>query len=139
MSHDGSALPLGPDVRRAENALTNANGEHEVRESFVRTPMIEAVRDPRFVVDANTRDVVVLFGFDVGINDTDAKDTTSKVGDSEYKVAVTVTLSQDFEPFGNRDSMLPGPWGPWRCHEEEPVYRGSDCLCVEAGRARDIG
>ena len=41
--------------------------------------------------------------------------------------ALNVTLSQDSEPFGNRISgMLYGPSGPWRCHEEEPFYRGSD-------------
>ncbi len=109
MSHDGSALPLAPNVRRTENALTNANGDHEVRESFARTHMIEAVRNPRFVVDAATGDVVVLFAIDVDINDADAKDTTTKAGDSEYKVAVTV------------------PKGTYTVHEAERfhVQRGS--------------
>lgn len=90
LSHDGSALPLAPKVRRTENALTNANGENEVRESFVRTHMVEAVRDPRFVIDAKTGDVVVFFRIDVDLTEADAKDTTTKAGDSEYTVAVTV-------------------------------------------------
>ena len=89
-SHDGSRLPLAPTVRRTENALTNATGEAEVRESFARTHMVKAVRDPRFVVDPTTGDVVVYFQIDVDLSEEDAKDTTTKAGDSEYKVAVTV-------------------------------------------------
>ena len=89
-SHDGSRLPLATRVRRTENALTNANGEAEVRESFARTHMIEAIRDPRFIVDSTTGEVVVFFQIDVSIDEKDAKDTTTKAGGSEYKVAVTV-------------------------------------------------
>lgn len=90
LSHDGSALPLAPDVRRTENALTNASGEHEVRESFARTHMVEAVRDPRFFIDARSGDVVVFFAIDVDLSEADANATTTKAGGSEYKVAVTV-------------------------------------------------
>ena len=89
-THDGSRLPLAPTVRRTENALTNASGEHEVRESFERTRMVKAVRDPRFIVDAASGNVVVYFMIDVDLQEADAKDTTTKAGDSEYKVAVTV-------------------------------------------------
>lgn len=89
-SHDGSRLPLAPAIRRTENALTNATGEAEVRESFARTHMIEAVRDPRFVVDPANGDVVVFFRIDVDVSEADAQGTTTRAGDSEYKVAVTV-------------------------------------------------
>ena len=90
LSHDGSGLPLAPNVRRSENALTNANGDHEVRESFVRTHMVEGVRDARFFIDAAKGEVVVFFRADIDLKEVDAKDTTTRAGDSEYKVAVTV-------------------------------------------------
>lgn len=90
LSHDGSQVPLAPNVRRTENALTNANGEQEVRESFVRTHMVEAVRDARYIVDTAAGEVLVLFRIDVSIEEADAKDTTTRAGNSEYKVAVTV-------------------------------------------------
>ena len=90
LSHDGSKLPLAPNVRRTENALTNAVGENEVRESFARTHMVEAVREPRFIVDAAAGEVVVLFRIDIDLKEADAKDTTTRAGSSEYKVAVTV-------------------------------------------------
>ena len=90
LSHDGSKVPLAPNVRRTENALTNAIGEHEVRESFVRTHMVEAVREPRFIIDAAAGEVVVLFRIDVDLKEADAKDTTTRAGNSEYKLAVTV-------------------------------------------------
>lgn len=90
LSHDGSKLPLAPNVRRTENALTNAVGANEVRESFARTHMVEAVRDARFIVDAQAGEVVVLFRIDIDLKEADAKDTTTRAGNSEYKVAVTV-------------------------------------------------
>ncbi len=89
-THDASHLPLDPGVRRTENALTNATGDSEVRESFARTHMVKAVRDPRYVVDTAAGNVVVYFQIDVELDEADAKDTTTKAGKSEYKVAVTV-------------------------------------------------
>lgn len=89
LSHDGSKLPLAKNVRRTENALTNARGEHEVRESFKRTHMVEGVREARFYTDVAKGDVVVFFRGDVDLKEVDAKSVT-KAGDSEYKVAVTV-------------------------------------------------
>jgi hypothetical protein len=89
LSHDGSKLPLGPDVRRTENALTNARGPFEVRESFARTMMVEGVRDVRFYVDAPKGEVVVFFRLDVDLKAADAESTT-RAGNTEYKVAVTV-------------------------------------------------
>jgi hypothetical protein len=90
LAHEGSALPLAPQVRRTENALTNAVGDHEVRESFVRTHMVEGVRDARFYVDEAQGEVVVFFRADIDLKEAEAKDTTTRAGDSEYKVAVTV-------------------------------------------------
>ncbi len=90
-THDGSKLPLAPDIRRTENALTNARGPHQVRESFARTLMVEAVKEPRFIVDTRTSDVVVLFRLDIDLKPNQgAGDTTTKAGDAEYRVAVTV-------------------------------------------------
>ena len=90
ISHDGAALPLAPTIRRTENALTNAVGEHEVRESFARTRMVEAKRNVHFYPDTATGNVIVFFQIDVDLKDEDAKSTTTKAGNSEYKVAVTV-------------------------------------------------
>ena len=90
LSHDGSKIPLAPNLRRTENGLTNAISEHEVRESFVRTHMVEAVRDPRFIIDAAAGDVVVLFLLDIDLKEADAKATTTRAGNSDYPVAVTV-------------------------------------------------
>ena len=89
ISHNGAALPLAPTIRRTENALTNAVGEHEVRESFAHTHMVEDKRNVRFYPDPGTGNVVVFFQIDVDLKETDAKSTT-KAGNSEYKVAVTV-------------------------------------------------
>ena len=88
-AHDGSKLPLAASVRRTENALTNARGPFEVRESFARTHMIEALRDARFYTDVEKGEVVVYFRIDVDLKAADA-DSKTKAGDSEYKVAVTV-------------------------------------------------
>ena len=91
LSHDGSKLPLAPTVRRTENALTNAKGPYEVRESFARTTMVEAAREPRMFVDTRTGDVVVLFRLDIDLKESGgAGDKTTRAGDTEYKVAVSV-------------------------------------------------
>ncbi len=90
VSHNGAGVPLAPNVRRTENGLTNASGEHEVRESFVRTHMVEAVRDARYVADTAKGEVVVFFRIDIDLKEADAKDSTTRAGNSEYKVAVTV-------------------------------------------------
>lgn len=88
-SHDGAKLPLAATVRRTENALTNARGPYEVRESFARTHMIENIRDARFYTDVAKGEVVVLFRIDIDLKEADAESKT-KAGDTEYKVAVTV-------------------------------------------------
>lgn len=88
-THDGSKLPLAPDVRRTENALTNARGPFEVRESFARTHMIEAIRDIRYFTDVQKGEVVIYFRLDVDLKAVDA-DSKTKAGNTEYKVAVTV-------------------------------------------------
>ncbi len=89
ISHDGSKLPLAPTIRRTENALTNAKGDHEVRESFARTHMVEKASEIRFVTDAAKGEVVAFFRIDVDLKETN-DDGVTKAGDSEYKVAVTV-------------------------------------------------
>ena len=89
LSHDGSKLPLAKDVRRTENSLTNARGDHEVRESFARTHMVEKVRDARYYIDAANSDAVVFFRADIDLKAADALATT-RAGNSEYKVAVSV-------------------------------------------------
>lgn len=89
ISHDGSKLPLAATIRRTENALTNAVGEHEVRESFARTHMVEAKRNVRFFPDPASGNVVLMFQIDVDLKEADAEATT-KAGSSEYKVAVSV-------------------------------------------------
>ena len=89
--HDGSQLPLAPNIRRTENALTNARGPHQVRESFARTLMVEAVKEPRFIIDTRSSDIVVLFRLDIDLKPNQgADDTTTKAGGAEYRVAVTV-------------------------------------------------
>jgi len=87
--HDGSKLPLAAEVRRTENALTNARGPYEVRESFARTTMVEGTRDARFYVDVARGEVVVFFRLDVDLKAADA-DATTKAGNTEYRVAVSV-------------------------------------------------
>ena len=91
VSHDGSQVPLARNVRRTENALTNARGPYEVRESFVRTHMVEAAKEPRMFVDTRTGDVIVFFRLDIDLKENEgASDKTTKAGDTEYKVAVSV-------------------------------------------------
>ena len=90
-THDGSKLPLAANVRRTENALTNARGPFQVRESFARTTMVEATREPRFFVDTRSSNVVVFFRLDVDLKQGEgAGDQTTKAGDAEYRVAVSV-------------------------------------------------
>jgi hypothetical protein len=86
LSHDGSKIPLAPDVRRTENALTNARGEAEVRESFARTTMVESASDVRFFSDVDKRQIVAFFLLNIDLKEEDATATT-KAGDTEYKVA----------------------------------------------------
>jgi hypothetical protein len=90
VSHDGSKVPLAPNVRRTENALTNARGPHEVRESFVRTTMVESTKGVRFFTDVEKGEVVAFFLLNVDLKaDAGGGDTTTKAGDTEYEVAVT--------------------------------------------------
>ncbi len=90
ISHDGSKIPLSDNVRRTENALTNAKGPTEVRESFARTGMVEGARDLRMYVDERGGEVVVLFLLDVDLKDSNGGGSaTTKAGNTEYKVAVT--------------------------------------------------
>ncbi len=91
LSHDGSKLPLAPDIRRTENALTNARGPAEVRESFVRTNMVKAARDVRAYADEKKGEVVFFFSIDVDLGAKDVSaDGTTRAGGSDYKTAVTV-------------------------------------------------
>jgi hypothetical protein len=90
VSHKGDAIPLAANVRRTENALTNARGPAEVRESFVRTTMVEAARDVRLFTDVEKGEVVAFFRLDVDLKATEGGgDATTKAGDTEYQVAVT--------------------------------------------------
>ncbi len=89
VSHDGANIPLAPDVRRTENALTNAKGAYEVRESFARTRMVEDTRDVRMWADPKTGEVIAFFLLDVDLKSADATATT-RSGGTDYKVAVTV-------------------------------------------------
>lgn len=88
VSHDGSKIPLAPDVRRTEQGLTNARGEHEVRESFVRTTMVESTTDVRLYTDVDKGEVIAFFLLNVDLKEADATATT-RAGNTDYKVAVT--------------------------------------------------
>ncbi len=88
VSHDGSKLPLASDVRRTENGLVNANGEHEVRDSFKYTDMVKDHRNVKMVADTKTGEVTVFFQIDISLKAPASGET--KAGDSSYKVAVTV-------------------------------------------------
>jgi hypothetical protein len=91
LSHDGAKLPLAPTIRRTENALTNALGPGELRESFVRTNMVKAARDIRAYVDENKGEVVYFFSIDIDLGQGDVSaDGTTRAGASDYKTAVTV-------------------------------------------------
>lgn len=90
VAHDGSKIPLADDVRRTENALTNAKGAGEVRESFARTTMIEQAKDVRLVTDVEKGEVVAFFLLDIDLKqDAGGGSRSTKAGDTEYKVAVT--------------------------------------------------
>ena len=91
LSHDGSGLPLAPDIRRTENALTNARGPTEVRESFAHTGMVKAAREIRAYVDEKKGDVIFFFVIDVDLGQKDvAADGATQAGGTRYKTAVTV-------------------------------------------------
>jgi hypothetical protein len=89
VSHDGAAIPLAPGVRRTENALTNARGDHEVRESFVRTHMVESTADVRLYTDVDKGEVLAIFLLNVDLKAADAIATT-RSGNTDYKVATQV-------------------------------------------------
>lgn len=90
VSHDGSKIPLATNVRRTENALTNARGPYEVRESFARTTMIESAKDVRFFTDVAKGEVVVFFLLNIDLKATEGGgDAHTKAGDTEYQVAIT--------------------------------------------------
>lgn len=88
VSHDGSKIPLAANVRRTEQGLTNAKGDHEVRESFVRTNMVESTSDVRLYTDVAKGEVIAFFLLNVDLKAVDATATT-KAGNTDYKVAVT--------------------------------------------------
>ena len=89
VSHDGSKIPLAPDVRRTENALTNAQGINEVVESFARTVMVKSTADVRMYTDVAKGEVIVFFLLNVDLQQGGG-DTATKAGNSQYKVAVSV-------------------------------------------------
>ena len=90
VAHGGAKVPLAATVRRTENALTNARGASEVRESFVRTDMIERARDIRLFVDVAKGDVVAYFALDIDLKDHNGGGSgTTRAGNTEYEVAVT--------------------------------------------------
>jgi len=89
-SHGGSAIPLASTVRRTENALTNARGPHEVRESFARTTMVESAKDIRFTTDVAKGEVIAFFLLNVDLKATEGGgDSSTRAGNTEYKVAIT--------------------------------------------------
>lgn len=91
VSHDGSKIPLAPDVRRTENALTNAQGINEVVESFARTVMVKSTADVRMYTDVAKGEVVAFFLLNVDLKQgAGGGDVATKAGHSQYKVAVTV-------------------------------------------------
>ena len=88
--HSGADVRLAPIVRRTENALTNARGADEVRESFVRTTMVEGAKDVRFYVDVAKGEVIAFFLLDVDLKATEGGGQSStRAGKTEYEVAVT--------------------------------------------------
>lgn len=90
VSHDGSKIPLAANVRRTENALTNARGANEVRESFARTTMVEGAKEVRLFTDVAQGQVIAFFLLDVDLKEADGGGSSStKAGNTEYKVAVT--------------------------------------------------
>lgn len=90
VSHDGSKIPLAATVRRTENALTNARGVDEVRESFARTTMVEGAKEVRLFTDVAQGQVIAFFLLDVDLKEADGGGSSStKAGNTEYKVAVT--------------------------------------------------
>ena len=90
LSHDGSKIPLADNVRRTENALTNAHGPDEVRESFVRTDMVKQARDIRYWADETLGDIVYFFRLDIDLTKDQIGDGTTRAGNTDYKVSITV-------------------------------------------------
>jgi hypothetical protein len=91
LSHDGSSLPLAPNIRRTENALTNARGPAEVRESFAHTGMVKAAREIQAYVDEKHDTAIFFFVIDVDLGQKDvAADGATQAGGTRYKTAVTV-------------------------------------------------
>ena len=89
LKHDGTGIPLAKNVRRTENALTNAKGADEVRESFVRTKMVERARGIRLYANPAKGEVIALFLLDIDLKASQgAGDTTTKSGKSQYQVSV---------------------------------------------------
>lgn len=90
VGHSGKAVLLAPRVRRTENALTNARGRDEVRESFARVDMIEKARDIRMYTDVAKGEVVAFFLLDIDLKAQNGGGSGStRAGNTEYKVAVT--------------------------------------------------
>ncbi len=111
VNHSGQAVLLAPGVRRTENALTNARGITEVRESFARVDMIEGARDIRLYTDVAKGEVVAFFVIDVDLKDKNGGGSAStKAGNTEYKVAVTKPAGtytvHEAERFAIRDGKI---------------------------------
>lgn len=88
--HKGDGVLVAPTVRRTENALTNARGADEVRESFVRTDMVESAKDVRLYVDTAKGEVIAFFLLNVDLKASNGGgDTATKAGKTQYEVAVT--------------------------------------------------
>ena len=111
ISHSGKAVLLAPTVRRTENALTNARGSEEVRESFARVDMIEGARDIGLYTDVAKQEVVAFFTLDVDLKDRNGGGSAStKAGNSEYQVSVTKPAGtysvHEAERFAIRDGKI---------------------------------
>ena len=87
-SHDGSGVPLAPNVRRTENGLVNANGADELRESFHHVGMVKDARSIRIVSDPRSGDAVAFYLLDIVLEGKTMN--TTQAGKSAYKVAVSV-------------------------------------------------
>jgi hypothetical protein len=110
VAHSGAKVPIAPNARRTENALTNAKGE-EIRESFVRTDMIERAKGVRLYTDVAKGEVIAFFTLDIDLKDSNGGgQSTTKAGNTEYEVAVvkpagTYTV-HEAERFRIRDGMI---------------------------------
>jgi hypothetical protein len=89
VSHSGAKVPIAPTARRTENALTNAKGE-EIRESFIRTDMVERAKGVRLYTDVEKGEVIAFFTLDIDLKEHNGGGSgTTKAGNTEYEVAVT--------------------------------------------------